>query len=87
MGVARISFRKGNILGVGLVGGSRGATGCWKNFENLQKIFLRRVQICIILAYFPQNFTNIALFYAYLEEKCKLLAYGEKILKILTRIQ
>ena len=53
-----------------------------ENFRKLSNIFLRKVQNCIIFAYFTQNFTSPALTFAGFDEKHHALETFEKTLKI-----
>ena len=65
MGVSRISFRRGNVLGDRHRGGSGGRRSFpgTKEFSKNFKILSRKLLKCIILAYFSNNLTNHALFF------------------------
>ena len=73
-GVARILFRWGNILGCRPRGGpGAGAPQMPENFRKFAKIFLRKLQKSIILAYFNQNFTKPALSFGAFGRKTQIV--------------
>ena len=58
-----------------------------KNFPNIfQKIFLRKLLKCIILAYFSENLTNHALFFCALGRKDNVLEILRKVSKIMEKL-
>ena len=67
--------------------GSGGATPrTLENFRKVSKDFLRKLQKCIILAYFPKIKQITSSFFVRFDEKHKLLRKFEKFLKMFDKI-